>query len=79
MEFEYKAHYPYFCNVCLNLTDSCNLACKYCFVQQKPHFMSLETAKKAVDFMVNNFNKAKELGYGQDQVNLTFFFCEPTL
>ena len=32
MEFEYKAHYPYFCNVCLNLTDSCNLACKYCFV-----------------------------------------------
>lgn len=79
MDFEYKAHYPYFCNVCLNLTDSCNLACKYCFVQQKPHFMSLETAKKAVDFMVNNFNKAKELGYGQDQVNLTFFGGEPTL
>ena len=41
--------------------------------------MSLETAKKAVDFMVNNFNKAKELGYGQDQVNLTFFGGEPTL
>lgn len=79
MEFEYKEHYQYFCNVCLNLTDSCNLACKYCFVQQKPHFMSLETAKKSVDFMVNNLKQATKLGYGQEKVHLTFFGGEPTL
>ena len=79
MDFEYKEHYQYFCNVCLNLTDSCNLACKYCFVQQKPHFMTLDTAKKAVDFMVNNFKKAEELGYGQKEINLTYFGGEPTL
>ncbi len=79
MEFKYEPYYQYFCNVCLNLTDSCNLACKYCFVQQKPHFMTLDTAKKAVDFMVNNFKKAEELGYGQKEINLTYFGGEPTL
>ena len=41
--------------------------------------MTLDTAKKAVDFMVNNFKKAKELGYGQKEINLTYFGGEPTL
>ena len=30
--FEYKEEYSKLTNVCLNLTDSCNLACRYCFV-----------------------------------------------
>lgn len=30
MEFEYKDEYKYLSNACLNLTDACNLACKYC-------------------------------------------------
>jgi uncharacterized protein len=41
--------------------------------------MTLDTAKKAVDFMVNNFKKAEELGYGQKEINLTYFGGEPTL
>lgn len=73
-EFEYKEHYQYFTNACLNVTDSCNLACRYCFVQQKPHFMSLEIAKKSVDFLVNNIKKSNQK-YG----TLTFFGGEPTL
>jgi len=32
MEFEYLEWYKYPTNVVLNLTDNCNLACRYCFV-----------------------------------------------
>ena len=31
--FIYKEEYKYLTNVCLNLTDACNLACRYCFVE----------------------------------------------
>lgn len=74
MSFEYKEEHGYFTSACLNVTDACNLACKYCFVQQQPHFMDLETAKKCVDFLVNNIKKAKK-----DKATLTFFGGEPTL
>ena len=47
--------------ICLNLTDDCNLACKYCFVQQKPHYMTFEVAKDAVEFIMNNHKKKSEL------------------
>ena len=75
MDFEYKEEYQYFTNACLNVTDACNLACTYCFVQQQPHFMTLDTAKKCVDFLAENIKKhpTKEKG------NLTFFGGEPTL
>lgn len=33
----------------LHLTDECNLACKYCYVNQSAHTMSPETARAAVD------------------------------
>lgn len=74
MEFEYKEEYQYFTSACLNVTDACNLACKYCFVQQKPHFMSLDVAKKCVDFLANNIKKSNK-----DSGRLTFFGGEPTL
>ena len=38
----------------LNLTNSCNLTCRYCFVEQKPEFMTLQTAKDAADFLAGN-------------------------
>jgi len=53
-EFEYKEYYKYLTNVMLNVTDDCNLACRYCFVEQHPHYMTLDTAKAAVDWQYNN-------------------------
>ena len=32
----YLDKYKYLTNICLNLTNNCNLQCKYCFVCQKP-------------------------------------------
>ena len=32
-KFEYKEEYKYPRTIMLNLTDDCNLACKYCFVE----------------------------------------------
>ena len=52
----------------LNLTNSCNLTCRYCFVEQKPEFMTLQTAKDAADFLAGN---------GQASIN--FFGGEPML
>lgn len=34
----------------LNLTNACNLACRYCFVEQHPDMISLQVAKDAADF-----------------------------
>lgn len=67
--------------ICLNLTDDCNLACKYCFVQQKPHYMTFEVAKDAVEFIMSNHKKKSEL-YADEELgkpNITFFGGEPTL
>lgn len=50
-------YYPY--NITLNLTNACNLACRYCFVHQQPDFMALEIAKKGIDFIWNNLQKHK--------------------
>lgn len=75
MEFEYRKEHQYFTSACLNLTDACNLACRYCFVQQKPHYMSLDTAKKAIDFIVNNYKLCPEKG----KPHISFFGGEPTL
>lgn len=81
MDFKYQDRYKYPTNVVLNLTDNCNLACVYCFVQQKPHYMTLDTAKSAVDLIVNNYNIKKEKGWlGKDErKGVTFFGGEPML
>lgn len=81
MEFEYKEIYKYPTCVCLNITDSCNLACKYCFVQQKPHFMTIDLAKQAIDWLIDNL-KYKQLLFNDkknNKVDLNFFGGEPML
>lgn len=68
--------------VCLNVTDDCNLACKYCFVQQKPHYMSLEVGKKAIDFIIQNHREKKKYHVNPEELdvpNVTFFGGEPML
>lgn len=53
----------------LHLTDSCNMACRYCYVKQDAHAMSLETALAAVD-------AAKRTGA---RCGIVFFGGEPLL
>ena len=88
-KFEYKEEYKYPRTIMLNLTDDCNLACKYCFVEQHPHNMSLETAKDAIQYTYNNIKYLKEKNLLQDLMNpkkdgtiryhINFFGGEPLL
>lgn len=81
-EFKYFERYKYPTYLVLNLTDNCNLACKYCFVQQKPHYMTLDVAKKAIDFLEYNFKMRKEKQLFTSYNNrktIVFFGGEPTL
>lgn len=55
----------------LNLTNACNLACRYCFVEQHPDMISLQVAKDAADFLAAN------AGDGVPSIN--FFGGEPLL
>ena len=59
----------------LNLTNQCNLSCQYCYEygedkvatpEGKPKFMDFETAKAAVDFLL-------EQSAGRTRVHITFF------
>ncbi|MDR2547639.1 MAG: thioether cross-link-forming SCIFF peptide maturase [Lachnospiraceae bacterium] len=68
--------------LCLNVTHTCNLACRYCFAEKgkyqinvndsEPKLMSVETACRAIDFLVEN---------AEDRVHLEidFFGGEPLL
>lgn len=64
---------PRICGGFLNLTQRCNLKCRYCFVHQQPKEMTYETAKDAVDFYARN----AVLEATEPQV--TFFGGEPML
>lgn len=57
----------------LNLTQRCNLKCRYCFVVQQPKEMDYKTAKDAVDFY------AKNALDNLDIPDVTFFGGEPLL
>ncbi|MGM0597501.1 MAG: radical SAM protein [Myxococcota bacterium] len=55
----------------LHLTPACNLACNYCYAAKElEQKMSLETAKKAVDFVFK---------HGQNSACISFFGGEPLL
>ena len=61
----------------LNVTHGCNLRCKYCFADEgayhaRREFMSLEVAKKAIDFLIENSGNRKIL-------ETDFFGGEPLL
>ena len=53
----------------LHLTDACNLRCRYCYVRQSNHYMTLDTAKAVVDLA------AEDPGHH----GLIFFGGEPLL
>jgi sulfatase maturation enzyme AslB (radical SAM superfamily) len=78
-EFEYKEEYGWLTNICLNVTDACNLACRYCFVEQHPHYMTLDVAKQAVYFILDNLEKKNKKFNRNDKSILTYFGGEPTI
>ena len=52
--------------LCLHICHDCNLRCRYCFADEgayhaKREFMSPETAKKAIDFLIRNSGDRKVL------------------
>ena len=81
MEFNYKDIYKYPTHILLNVTDDCNLACRYCFAEQHPHYMTLETAKKACDWGVSNYLQKQKLlpMKKNEELSIYFFGGEPTL
>lgn len=77
---EYKEEYGLFTSICLNVTNDCNLQCRYCFVEQKPEYMTLQVAMDAVDFLYNNLQRKRELENNNDlQGHISYFGGEPML
>lgn len=63
--------------ICLHVAHDCNLACKYCFAGKGEYdgpkgLMSLETGKRALDFLV-------EQSEGRRNLEVDFFGGEPLL
>lgn len=63
--------------MCLNVAHDCNLTCQYCFASQgdykaKRSLMSVETGKKALDFLLQNSGARKNL-------EVDFFGGEPLM
>ena len=58
-------------HLCLNITDSCNFNCKYCFVNKKPNHMTFDVADKAIQWLLENTNS--------ENPSVFFFGGEPTL
>lgn len=63
--------------VCLNVAHLCNMRCHYCFASQgdfgmKPCLMTIETAKKAMDFLIEQSGSIRNL-------EVDFFGGEPLL
>lgn len=71
-DFE-KYSRPY--SILLGLTNDCNLACNYCFVQQSPDYMTYETAERAVEWLKENYKARNKT----EKLNIVFFGGEPLL
>lgn len=63
--------YPDITSAFLNVTNACNLACRYCFVEQRQEYMTLQTAIDAADFLAANA--------GESVPSINFFGGEPLL
>ncbi|MEG0295513.1 MAG: thioether cross-link-forming SCIFF peptide maturase [Clostridium sp.] len=63
--------------VCLNIIHACNLRCKYCFADEGEYnghkgVMSLDTAKKAIDYVVKRSGPRRN-------IEIDLFGGEPTM
>ena len=67
-----KAQRPAIAKMELIVTEDCNLRCDYCWVPKNPRCMTLETAKRAIDFLLED-------SPGTESVEVTLFGGEPLL
>ena len=65
--------------VCLNVTEACNLACRYCFTEHNPNYMTLDIAKDAAKWLYNNAQEATKIKGKEVVPTIGFFGGEPTL
>ena len=75
--FDFKNRHTEIKALCLHVAHTCNLNCTYCFAAQgKYHgeraLMSFETGKRALDFLVENSGKRRNL-------EVDFFGGEPLM
>lgn len=73
---------PYPAIIYLIMTEKCNFACDYCFIerymdQKKTNVMTKEIAKKAIDFWVNQINLIPERF--DEEKSVFFYGGEPLL
>ena len=74
---DFKARKTVVKALCLHIAHDCNLGCKYCFAEEGEYhgrraLMSLEVGKKALDFLVANSGKRRNL-------EVDFFGGEPLM
>lgn len=77
MAFDFKNRSTVIKALCLHVAHTCNLNCEYCFASQgKYHgeraLMSLETGKRALDFLIENSGTRRNL-------EVDFFGGEPLM
>ena len=77
LAFDFKKKNTVIKALCLHIAHTCNLNCEYCFASQgKYHgeraLMSLEVGKRAIDFLIENSGKRKNL-------EVDFFGGEPLM
>lgn len=65
--------------ICLNVTESCNLNCRYCFTEHHPNTMTLQVAKDTATWLRDNAMYASTLTDNKVIPTIGFFGGEPTL
>lgn len=65
--------------ICLNVTEACNLACRYCFTEHHPNFMTLQVAKDTAKWLHENAKIASKISEKEIIPTIGFFGGEPTL
>lgn len=73
-EYEFETYSrPY--AMLLGLTNDCNLACNYCFVKQKPEYMTYDIAERSIEWLKENYKAKNKEG----KLDIVFFGGEPLL
>ena len=64
--------------IVINVTDDCNLKCKYCFTEQNPRIMDLDTGIQALNWLIKYNEQKTEIEYPIN-LHVGLFGGEPTL
>jgi uncharacterized protein len=62
----------------INVTDACNLKCRYCFTKENPAYMELDTGVQAINWFIAE-NEKRKLEKYPTRLTISFFGGEPTL